>query len=86
MNCKQGDLAYIVKAPFGGPTGIVVEVESLDQVHQVYGHLWLCRSRTPLPTVSLGNRHDVLVADDWLRPISGVPVHDEVTDDLEATA
>lgn len=84
MNCKIGDLAYVIKAPFGGPIGVVVEVESLDQFHDVYGLLWLCKSRTPLPTVGLGVRCDVVVADDWLRPIAGFPITDDIKDEVTA--
>lgn len=85
MRCKQGDMAYVVKAPLGGPIGIVVKVERFDSHHEHYGPLWLCIGRDPLPTIGLGDRKDVLISDDWLRPIGGVPIHDEVTDDMELT-
>jgi hypothetical protein len=84
VNCKPGDLAYVVKRPFGGPVGVVVEVESFEEIHPVYGFLWVCRSKTPLPTIGLGFRCDVIVADDWLRPITGLPITEDIKDEVTA--
>lgn len=85
MNCKPGDLAYIVKAPFGGPIGSVVEVEKPFGTEPRFGFAWYVKSSRPIPTRELGYRTDgVVVPDDWMRPISGVPIEDEVTEEITA--
>jgi hypothetical protein len=79
MNCKPGDLAFIVKAAFPQNIGVVVEVESLWGHHPIDGPCWNIRSRTPLLGVRYGSRvvyadTEAFIADFCLRPISGVPV------------
>ena len=90
MNCKAGDLAYAVRGlttRFDRPP--VVEVVSFYAVHPMLGTVWLVRSREPLPFVDSdgmrdGFQREVHAADDWLRPISGVPVHDGQLDEVPA--
>ena len=81
MNCKPGDLACIV----GGLTapspslGRVVEVIRFEGEFKDRGPVWLVRSQEPLPT-NRGPKCEFHSRDAWLRPISGVPVHDEETE------
>jgi len=90
MNCKPGDLAYIVHG--GNLTGRVVQVlyyapigvsfvlpDGITQNAQSYE--WVCffPSEVDAP-MSLGSTrptHYACVPDSKLRPIGGVPVHDE---------
>ena len=92
MNCKRGDLAYIV-VPSGFDRllhGRIVEV-GVDGECQI-GTIpppgqaaWLCRFPTPWFSERCGIRVSVCwLLDGWLRPISGVPVHDEQPDEVAA--
>ncbi|WP_186077561.1 hypothetical protein [Burkholderia gladioli] len=87
MNCKPGDLAIIIKAPLsldGSPIGMVVEVLKDWADHLKYGHCWLCRFSDLMETSRGGTSYVAHVPDDWLRPISGVPVKDDVEDEVLA--
>jgi hypothetical protein len=87
MNCKPGDLAYIVRAD-GVPQaiGAVVEVvqkgrdvESMPAWHvQVSERYTVSDKRTG----KAAYRNRVNIPDAWLRPISGVPVEDERCDEV----
>jgi hypothetical protein len=85
MNCKVGDLAYIVVTESEVNRGAVVEVISLNPIAtDLFGcPTWNVRSCRPLVNtidVSIeGNCEDCR-----LRPISGVPLKDEVTDEITA--
>ncbi|BBP99103.1 hypothetical protein BSFA1_42320 [Burkholderia sp. SFA1] len=78
MNCKSGDLAYIV----GGDTnpssnlGRIVEVVRLEGTYADIGPVWVARSRHLLKTVH-GFKDEFHTADAWLRPISGFPLDEE---------
>lgn len=92
MNCKRGDLAYIVVPPGYPKTvdGRIVEVGvdgecQLDTIAPPGVAIWLCRFPTPWFNKRAGIWVTVCnVRDDWLRPISGVPVHDEQPDEVTA--
>jgi hypothetical protein len=90
MNCKPPDLAYIVYTN-GLPENIgrVVEVIEPYGEFRDLGFCWYVRSATPMAGLNpyTGERLQVtdgFVPDSWLRPISGVPVDDEVTDEVQA--
>ncbi|HVI88285.1 MAG TPA: hypothetical protein VM659_08285 [Dongiaceae bacterium] len=94
MNCKPGDLAIVVKACIVENIGKIVEVIGPSDDHPVLGFRWSIRPQSPMRSVdgidlttqvgpSLGN---LACADDWLRPVSGLPITDEVTDDLKEPA
>ena len=92
MNCKPGDLAYIV-AGLVDPSpniGKVVEVIGLYGIDSALGLMWRCRATSPILTRRRDGRitADLKFAspDAWLRPISGVPVTDDVTEDLKEPA
>ncbi|MDE4918576.1 hypothetical protein ACUXAV_000675 [Cupriavidus metallidurans] len=94
MNCKPGDLAYIVSASpdtKGWNDGRVVEVLHVYIDHHVhFGRVWQVRSQTPLSIFDgftgapIGTMTEFQCPDDWLRPISGVPVHDDLHDEVPA--
>ncbi|CAB3742676.1 hypothetical protein LMG24238_06922 [Paraburkholderia sediminicola] len=90
MNCKEGDLAYAVRGLYTRhDRPPVVEVVSFYAMHPEFGVIWLVRSREPLRFLSSdgereGFNREVHAADDWLRPISGVPVLDEQLDEVPA--
>ena len=83
MNCKPGDMAYVVRSEDKSQLGVVVECLHLVSPH---GTLWSVRVRgghacvmTGLPLVDTA-----LIDDSCLHPISGVPVEDEVKDEVPA--
>lgn len=87
MNCKPGDLAYLSSDCVD--EGVVVEV--LKPVARAADQLpaWHCRSRTPLRCTRERSGKDCMttefaIEDRYLRPISGVPVHDEQRDEVAA--
>ncbi|KWI90175.1 hypothetical protein WM08_15060 [Burkholderia ubonensis] len=87
MNCKAGDLAYITK---GANAGCVVEVVELDGVlSEMEGEpFWMVMSRSPVVCTDFWGRDvwatDFSVRDSWLRPIGGVPVTDDISDEVIA--
>jgi hypothetical protein len=99
MNCRPGDLAYVVRAEVTPEMiGIVVTVlrpaihaEIVDGIHyQVTEPSWVVESGSSIPARSNDGILRVVkrrvVMDRLLRPISGVPVNDEVTDDIKEPA
>ncbi len=87
MNCKPGDLAYLVRVDdprFSENIGRVVTVTRLAGVEDCW---WV----DALPPGLLGYRDgnfgystEGWVRDSNLRPISGVPVTDDVRDEVTA--
>ncbi|MET3232239.1 UNVERIFIED_ORG: hypothetical protein ABIC54_004444 [Burkholderia sp. 1263] len=97
MNCKPGDLAVIIRSSFPSNIGHIVEVLRRCPACELIDPLvpeWECREIGSLEKeVWVFGEDDtppkdgeIDIADRDLRPISGVPVDDEVTDDLEITA
>ncbi|WP_447361576.1 hypothetical protein ACSC95_06055 [Burkholderia vietnamiensis] len=91
MNVKVGDLAYLVNKTGTSRenAGRVFEVVAYRFNHSKLGHLWKIRSVQPLNAFSqkgelLGKRTLFDCPDDCLRPISGVPVTDDVEDEVTA--
>ena len=87
MNCKPGDLAYLCYEV--QDSGIIVEVlHGASDLRD--GRLgWKVRSKTPVRCtrkVSGKEEHliEFYVEDCYLRPISGVPVHDQQTSEVTA--
>lgn len=84
MNCKPGDLAIIVTPAGVPPTldGKIVEVGVSGRCD--FGTMggpgaWLCRFQTPFVDRHMGNLvYQCWLFDSWLRPISGVPLNEEV--------
>ncbi|PRD86907.1 hypothetical protein C6P76_13905 [Burkholderia multivorans] len=91
MNCKPGDLAYLLNKTGKSQEneGRVFEIVAYRFNHAKFGHLWKIRSVEPLNAFSqkgdpLGKQIFFDCPDDWLRPISGVPVTDDVEDGVTA--
>ncbi len=90
MNVKVGDLAY--QTYEGTSCGRVYEVLSINCDHLRWGRVWNVRCANPLQTFDphtdapVAFSTDFQCPDDWLRPISGVPVDDEVIEDLREPA
>ncbi|MDN8081186.1 hypothetical protein QZN30_17625 [Burkholderia multivorans] len=90
MNCKPGDLAYVTR---GREAGSVVTVLRAWGEYPGFGHLWTVEFSHDVATVvpiadalfESGLRKKVLQCpDDCLRPISGVPITDNVEDEVTA--
>ncbi|CAJ0899602.1 hypothetical protein R6138_04352 [Ralstonia thomasii] len=86
MNCKPGDLAYIVRSEIQANVGAVVEVLSINiELSNAMGEpFWNAQACRPLETMFGGFREIGTIEDSRLRPISGVPVHDEEHDEVTA--
>ncbi|MEI1392190.1 hypothetical protein [Klebsiella pneumoniae] len=95
MNCKPGDLAIVVRVDHEGDLediGLIVEVLAPTPIQfwdSPDSPEWECRTRssrrTRIPStgaIVLAPEFDV--KDSWLRPISGVPVTDDVEDEVVA--
>ena len=88
MNCRPGDLAYVSRDFGSGATGVVVEV--LYRSDTSYGApAWVVQFSEGIEvTCRFSGRviphNQVRVPDACLRPISGVPVHDEEHDEVTA--
>ncbi|AJG19051.1 hypothetical protein [Cupriavidus basilensis] len=90
MNCKPGDLAYIVRDPYPENLGRVVKVVGAPQWIDD-GPAWFCQATGgPLRVMNIDRPRETLrdtefdCYDSDLRPISGVPVEDEVSDEVTA--
>jgi hypothetical protein len=81
MNCKPGDLAYVTWAApeISDAIGRIVEVLNWNSHYSAW-NIEFAGKRPP----SLYGYATLSCNDDWLRPISGVPVHDEVTEEITA--
>jgi hypothetical protein len=100
MNCKPGDLAYVIRAVVtpemvGAVVSVLrsaVHMETVDGIrYEVTEPGWVVESAgSSLPVRSNDGILRIVkrrvVMDRLLRPISGVPVNDEVTEDLKEPA
>jgi hypothetical protein len=91
MNCKPGDLAIIIASDFPEEIGMVVEVLPDSLVDEEFGFCWHIRAKRPVACWDPATGKDVFnsefcVPDSDLRPVTGLPVHDEVTDDIKEPA
>lgn len=94
MNCKPGDLAICIRvldSRLSENIGrIVTVIGPSDYSEDGYRNYWNVEARAP--GVKCWNGKDFItvthcvIRDSNLRPISGVPLNDEVTDDLEVKA
>lgn len=99
MNCKPGDLAIITNSlPTGALCGRIVrvvrprvdgEIFTATDGHRCRGDsehfCWVIEADEPLPWYSRRFAQRPF-ADMWLRPITGLPVTDEVTNDIKEPA
>ncbi|MFP3564714.1 hypothetical protein [Paraburkholderia sp. SIMBA_030] len=90
MNCKPNILAFVV-VPGEWPTktldGMVVEVlwlrPAFDDPTKDQRPTWWCKFKTPWFHRS-GPVSECFLLDAWLRPISGVPIAEETTEEITA--
>ncbi|WP_175785529.1 hypothetical protein [Burkholderia ambifaria] len=91
MNCKPGDLAYVAYATQCQNTGRVVEVISKAPDGD-YGPEWVCRSSGTIvawdgflqKNVEVPAGTEFRAPDAHLRPITGLPVTDDIEDEVTA--
>lgn len=91
MNCKPGDLAIIIKAMIPENVGKIVRVVEFFRNDERFGPLWTVECESIHNAVGLeylqprARSHLPLHGpDDWMRPVSGLPVHDEQRDEVPA--
>ncbi|MBR8344680.1 hypothetical protein [Burkholderia ambifaria] len=80
MNCKPGDLAYVIASTIPENIGRVVEIVKWSE----YMRMWECRSRDPMRLKSGEFLTEHFCEDSRLRPISGVPLTDDVSGEVSA--
>ena len=92
MNVKPGDLAIIVRSEFAEDIGTICEVMYLcDPFEWVDAEIpeWTCKSYrigrvVDSDTGELRLALDFDIPDAWLRPVSGLPIDEDVTDEVTA--
>lgn len=89
MNCKPGDMAIVVQSDFPEDIGMIIEVLSESHIDWEGCYQWLTKWPSPSPTCSVETgeivlRSETFVPDEWLRPVSGIPITDDVTDEVVA--
>lgn len=88
MNCKPGDLAILIRANLPENLGAILEV--IRPCEHYGAEYWVCRSITPRRGV-IGSRvvyakTEHSAPDSWLMPISGMPIDDEVPNEIKVPA
>lgn len=92
--CKVGDLAYLARAELAENVGLVVEVVRGDSIRcrdeSIEQWRWICVTRSPVASIDRttgalqpGWTGELSIPDSNLRPISGVPIDDEVPEERE---
>lgn len=92
MNCKPGDLAIVIKSIVPENIGKIVKVVRFSKNDPRFGPMWIleCESvRNVVGLRSLGKlprRTDLPLhgPDDWLRPVSGLPMTDDIDTEIPA--
>jgi len=89
LNCKPGDLAIVVRSDVNGDIGTIVEVLHRSFVDDDGDHQWL--TKWPRPTRAFGHHSgremlvvETFIPDAWLRPVSGLPITDDIKDEVTA--
>ena len=91
MNCKEGDMAWIVDAPNTDPLGRVATVISLvgreSHARRHKGSpLWHVHSELPIDIVEVGPITDFTAPDSALRPIRPGDLHETEDERKEVEA
>ena len=86
MNCKPGDLAILISSDIPENIGVVFEIVSLDLECSAYCGEPVWNVTGPRETRCIGGpaSRDGFARDSNLRPISGIPMTDDVTDEVVA--
>jgi hypothetical protein len=85
MNCKPGDLAVTTGMALAANNDVTVEVVSFSFAN-AWGTVWNVKHRTAMFADGGSGtwEREGLMYDCNLRPISGVPVTDEITEEVAA--
>ena len=88
MNCKLGDLAIVIEDGQSGRSGAIgLIVTVLEKAECEVGEGWrvaMSGKRTIHFKFGTLVRKEMRVPDAWLRPVSGLPITDDVTDEVTA--
>lgn len=84
MNCKPGDLAYVVGSSIEEQNGMIVTVERVGR----NGMPWWVVSFRGFVITRQGHlaNGSAQVPDEYLRPINGVPLDEEISEDMKVPA
>lgn len=88
MNCKPGDLAIIIHDPDfkGQDLGKLVEVIKGEGLDCDGDYCWECQPLSPLTGCDEGRVETNLtlidIPDAWLKPVSGLPLDEEVLEEI----
>lgn len=89
MNCKPGDIAIIIHDPDtkGRDLGKLVEVMQPMGWDEGLDYCWECQPLSPLTGWDDDGRYVenlglINIPDAWLKPVSGLPLLDEVPDEV----
>lgn len=85
MNCKPGDLAIVIKASVPQNIGKIVRVLCAKES----GVSWFIDCDAEYVTragrvVRRDPMRDLFAPDAWLKPVSGLPITDDVTNEVTA--
>ncbi|MBR8435225.1 hypothetical protein KDW37_31190 [Burkholderia cenocepacia] len=80
MNVKLGDLAVVRGNPIESINGQIVEVVGPGSGHSNWGPGWLVKNAAILSALG----RPVFMPDSMLRRIGGVPVSDDISDEVTA--
>ncbi|MBG0879405.1 hypothetical protein FCJ61_04100 [Burkholderia metallica] len=80
MNVKPGDLAVVHSNPVPTVNGQIVEVVDAGTGHPDWGPGWLVKNAAIMSQLG----HPVFMPDSMLRRIGGVPVTDDISDEVIA--
>jgi hypothetical protein len=89
VNCKSGDLAILIKARLDENVGMLVRVREFFGIIRE-GPAWVVewqgnRSVANIWTSTFDGMSDCGVTPDaWLRPVSGLPITDDIKDEVTA--
>lgn len=89
MNCKPPCLAIVIRGlTHPSPNvGRIVEVVSRLPDHESFGPRWHCKSTQALQVVThrgVAPAEEFWIPDAWLRPVSGLPVHEQQRGEVPA--
>ncbi|KAE8757333.1 hypothetical protein FSO04_24240 [Paraburkholderia madseniana] len=94
MNCKPGDLAILTRCPWPENIGAIVEVLecNVELTAALGDHIWRVKTTgrnlrardLHTGTLRLFDGGNLSARDSQLRPISGVPVGEDVRDEVTA--
>lgn len=88
MNCKPPCMAVVIKSDFPELIGLPVDVPGESVDHPVLGFCWVVRLQRPMLCWDFlrqcNTYDDVLAVPDYcLRPITGLPLHDDRLDEVK---